>query len=97
VALKEVEMRIRAGVAALTLLALASGAEAGVFGFLGGGPSKFPQAVDSPRVRPKVEESHKFGARFKAHKGKLQSPEWGADWKRMKRRQRAPQGHYLFD
>jgi hypothetical protein len=84
---------MRTALAVALLLSLTAGAEAGLFG----GRAKRPRAVDSPRVRPKVEEAHKIGYSSKAHPAKVQRIEWGSDWKRLKKPQRAPRGHYLFD
>jgi hypothetical protein len=55
-------MKLGLAVFAVIVAFGASSAEAGLFG---GGKKKFPKAIDSPVVRPKVKESHKAGARMK--------------------------------
>jgi len=54
-------MRLRLTVVAVVLALGAGSAEAGLFG----GKRKFPKAIDSPIVRPKVRENHKPGTRVK--------------------------------
>ncbi len=55
-------MRLRAGLWVLgALLLLAGGAEAGIFG----GTKKLPKPIDSPILRPKVQEGHKAGKRHR--------------------------------
>ena len=61
--------------AGIALLLLSSaGAEAG--------PSKpkLPKPIDSPIVRPKVQDHHKAGKRAGNHPEKYQSAEYGAEW-----------------
>lgn len=53
-------MKLGLAVFAVILAFGASSAEAGLFG-----KRKFPKAIDSPVVRPKVKESHKTGSRVK--------------------------------
>jgi hypothetical protein len=53
-------MKLVLAVFAVVLAFGAASAEAGLFG-----NSKFPKAIDSPVVRPKVKESHKPGSRVK--------------------------------
>jgi hypothetical protein len=90
-------MRMRTILAVGLLALIAGSAEAGILGGLFGGRAKRPQAVDSPMVRPKLKEDHKAGYSFRGHNAKVQRPDWGADWKRLKARQNAPRSHYLFD
>jgi hypothetical protein len=52
-------MKSIVGLVALGLLLGASGAEAGLFG----SKKKLPRPIDSPIVRPKVQEGHKPGKR----------------------------------
>jgi len=52
-------MKVMVGLVALGLLLGASGAEAGLFG----SKKKLPRPIDSPVVRPKVQEGHKPGKR----------------------------------
>lgn len=54
-------MKLGLAVFAVMVALGASSAEAGLFS----GKSKFPKAIDSPVVRPKVKESHKPGSRVK--------------------------------
>jgi hypothetical protein len=53
-------MKLGLAVFAILLAFGASSAEAGLFG-----KRKFPKAIDSPVVRPKVRENHKPGTRVK--------------------------------
>jgi len=52
-------MKVMVGLVALGLLLGASGAEAGLFG----SKKKLPRPIDSPVLRPKVQEGHKPGKR----------------------------------
>lgn len=54
-------MKLGLAVFAVVVALGASSAEAGLFG----SPKKYPKAIDSPIVRPKVKESHKTGSRVK--------------------------------
>jgi hypothetical protein len=85
-------MSIRAALAAVLVLGLGSVADAGVFG---GEPNR-PRAVDSPSVRPKIDYGHKAGYSFKGHPEKVRRPEWGNEWKRLKRIQGPSRSHYLY-
>lgn len=53
-------MKLGLAVFAVVVAFGASSAEAGLFG-----KRKFPKAIDSPIVRPRVKESHKPGTRVK--------------------------------
>jgi hypothetical protein len=61
-------MRILIGVA-LTLLLAAPRADAALFGLFGGhkGRHCLPRAIDSPKLRPKVKDTHKEGKRGGTH------------------------------
>ena len=66
--------------AGIALLLLSSGgAEAGLFGSSKSKP-KLPKPIDSPIVRPKVQDSHKAGKRAGNHPEKFQHADYGAEW-----------------
>jgi hypothetical protein len=54
-------MKLVLAVLAVVVALGAQTAEAGLFG----GKKKFPKAIDSPVIRPKVKEYHKPGSRVK--------------------------------
>ena len=81
---------IASAVVALGLLAAAS-AEAGWFH----GSDKLPRAIDSPIVRPKVQEGHKVFHNMKSRLKQDERPEWGAQWNQIfKYPEVRPTGHY---
>jgi hypothetical protein len=71
-------MKLLAAGIALLLLS-SSGAEAGLFGS-GKSKPKLPKPIDSPIVRPKVQDAHKAGKRAGNHPEKYQRSDYGAEW-----------------
>lgn len=63
---------------ALGLLLLASTTEAGWLGWARR-TERPPQALDSPIIRPKVQEAHKQGHRVGRHSVKYLRWEWGRE------------------
>ena len=68
---------LAAGIAVLLLTS--AGAEAGLFGSSKSKP-KLPKPIDSPVVRPKVQDAHKAGKRVGRHSDRFLRPDWGAAW-----------------
>ena len=71
-------MKLLAAGIALLLLSSA-GAEAGLFGSSKSKP-KLPKPIDSPVVRPKVQDAHKAGKRAGQHPDRFLRPDYGAVW-----------------
>ncbi len=76
-------MKLRIASLALLAVVLASRVEA---------RSQEPKAVDTPYVRPKIDDAHKFGHHGGRHR--YRSIEWGSEWKQVFRFHQIVQGHY---
>ena len=66
-------MRLRFGWMTLAVLLACPLAQAAWWG----GGDKLPRPIDSPMLRPKVQEAHKFSGALKRHPAKLQDARWG--------------------
>jgi hypothetical protein len=81
-------MRPVAVAVSLLLLLTASGVEA----WPGRRHPKLPRAIDSPIVRPKVQEGHKAGKKSGRHPSAYERHGWGLD-KGVYKSPRMPQVH----
>jgi hypothetical protein len=84
-------MRLVAFAVSMFFLLAAPGAEAWP------GKRKLPRPVDSPIVRPKVQEHHKAGKRRGRHNEAYYRPGWGEEKTVYKSKRGSPQiKDYLF-
>jgi hypothetical protein len=82
---------MKAVIGSLAILAVlwGSGAEAGIF------KKKNPQpkAIDTPYVRPKIDDAHKFGHHGGRHRER--PLEWGGKWEQIFAPHPIRVGHYM--
>ncbi len=86
-------MKSRMVAIGLGLLLVATAAEAGWFSRR----NDSPKAVDSPIVRPKVKDAHKFGQMVHHPGAKYRHPEWGSNWTRAPKARDAHFVHAIFE
>ena len=89
-------MKVLIGGVLLVVFLGATSADAWPWSKRGPRRDKLPKPIDYPVVRPKADDSHKFGNR-KKHPSAYQAHEWGSEMGRfVKRRDNPKRTPYLY-